>query len=863
MKAGHGTNSEEVNKILLEAERLAREKKAYTIEPMHILLALVHSKNKRTLKAFGAQRKDIAEKAEAWCSFQPAYTTPAEPSVNVQEVQSVLAAAASLSKAEQVSPGEVHLLYGVLKNPAVKSALSGISTSELVSKLENPEEREKGTIEDFAVDMVQQAREGVFDPVIGRDKEIRTVLEVLTKKIKSNAMLLGEPGVGKTAIVNGLAQLIAENKAPGLSECRLYSVDLGAIVAGTMYHGQFEERLKALIKETEESNRSIILFIDEIHMVLGAGKTQGAMNAANLLKPGLASGSIRCIGATTYGEYKEYVEKDPAFGRRFVSVGVSEPSVEDTVTILRGLRERFEVYHGLSILNETLEVAAEMGSRYLTGGRMPDTAITLLDAACASVKVSLESEPAEIMALKSRIWAAELEKTAIQTDAARAADVNVEERLQKTESKLEYLRSMLVPMEEEYNQRMEHIVRRQKLKKKLEYLKNKLANAERERNTALAYDIKEFAIPEVEGAIDTLGKNNESICIRPEHIAETVSNITHIPVKRLTLSENQRLLHMEERLARKVVGQSAPIQVLTDAIVRSKAGFGRPNRPIGSFLFLGPTGVGKTQLAKSLAFEMFDDEQALVRLDMSEYLEEHSVSRLIGAPPGYVGYEAGGYLTEKIRNRPYSIILVDEIEKAHKKISNLFLQVLDEGRLSDGHGRTIDFTNTVIIMTSNLGASEILSGGGCRERALEGVKRFFPPEFINRLDGIEVFNSLGEDSLRQIVDLYVAEVNKTISKNKLEIVLDESAKEHVIAHSYTPEYGARPMQRYMDRVVLTDVSKIYLGMGVQNAGTKTKLHVCSLDSPRPHDTPCYVGKEFLYYHAPGPLAEAPTPKSEE
>jgi len=844
MAFGKGLNSQDLDRIIVEAEKIAKEKNSYTIDPVHLLLAMCRSDNKKTVRLFKSLRKEIEKKAEEYVQKQPCSRSPVTPVPNTQELQEVFTIASALARKENKEIEDAHLLYATLKHQTVREALADLDISQITDQIESPEKRDKPGIEEFVVDMVEQAQEGVFDPVIGRDKEIRTVIEVLTKKIKPSVMLLGEPGVGKTAIVNGLAQMIANKQAASLSDCKLYSVDLGAIVAGTMYHGQFEERLKTLIKETEDSERKIILFIDEIHMVLGAGKTQGAMNAANLLKPGLASGKIRCIGATTYGEYKEYVEKDMAFERRFVAVNVAEPSVEDTETILRGLRERFESYHGLSILNETLECAAEMGARYLTGGRMPDTAITLLDGACAAVKVALETEPAEIMALKSKIWAAELERTAIHSDKTRAADVNNEERLGRVDLKIEGLKEALRPMEKEYESRMEHIVKRRKLTNKLEQLKLKLANAERARDMATANDLKHFAIPQIKEDLAMLEPEDRNICIRPEHIAEMVSSITGIPVKRLTLTENERLLEIEKRLNRRVVGQEQAVRSLSDAIIRSKAGFSRTNKPIGSFLFLGPTGVGKTQLAKSLAFEMFDDEKALVRLDMSEYLEEHSVSRLIGAPPGYVGYEAGGYLTEKIRNRPYSIILVDEIEKAHKRVLNLFLQILDDGRLTDGHSRTIDFSNTIVIMTSNIGSGEIMRSGD-KAGAIDAVKRFFPPEFINRLDGVEVFNPLAYSELDKIIDIYVKDLNQRIGKNKMSVALTESAKQKIVKDSYTPEYGARPMQRYLEKTILTDLSKIYLQ--ISDSSKQLSLVACDINSKAPKESPYYVGDVFVYY----------------
>ncbi|KAH9386492.1 ATP-dependent Clp protease ATP-binding subunit ClpB [Nematocida major] len=851
MTYGQGLNSQDLVEIISSAEELAKEKRSYTVDPIHVLMAILEKNSKETRKVLKAYA-EVKDKVQNYIDAQPKAQGHIVPRINEQEMPGVLAHAKELAQKESSEIKGIHVLYGALMAPSVRSILSDVNLKEILDKIKNVKEREEASIEEFAVDMVQQAREGLFDPVIGRDKEIRAVLEILTKKIKSNAMLLGEPGVGKTAIVNGLAQLIANDEAPALSGCTIYNVDLGALVAGTMYHGQFEERLNKLIKAAEESNRKIILFIDEIHMVLGAGKTQGAMSAANLLKPGLAAGTIRCIGATTFVEYKQYVEKDPAFERRFVTVSVSEPSVDDTVTILRGLRERFESYHGLSILNETLECAAEMGHRYMTSGHMPDTAITLLDAACASVKVALESEPAEIMEIKSKIWAAEIEKEAILSDASRDASIKNEEKLQRVEKKIASLQEMLIPKQSEYGKRMENIFKRRKFKTKLEQLKVKLAAAERARNTSVAYDIKSFAIPEIESELKRLGDKDEHICIRPEHIAEMVSSITGIPAKRLTLLENKRLLGLESRLSARVVGQEEPIRAVTDAIIRSKAGFGRMHRPIGSFLFLGPTGVGKTQLAKTLAYELFDDENAMVRIDMSEYMEEHSVSRLIGAPPGYVGYETGGYLTEKIRNKPYSIILVDEIEKAHKRVANVFLQVLDDGRLTDSQGRTVDFSNTVVLITSNLGSGSITSENMDKDEVIDAVKRFFPPEFINRLDGVQIFRPLEMDGLLKIVSIYTKEINERMAKHKLHITLSEGAQVRIVEESYTPEYGARPMHRFMEQTLITDTSKIYLGLE-ENNGFEICVTTSQEAPPTKGAQPAAITEHFSYYLQPGPV----------
>lgn len=662
----------------------------------------------------------------------------------------------------------------------------------------------------FAVDMVEQARQNVFDPVIGRDEEIRQVIEILSKKTKSNAILVGKPGVGKTAIVNGIAQLVANGEAPTLQNAKIYNVDVGSMVAGTAHRGDFEERLKSLVKEAE-TTPGVILFIDEIHIVLGAGKTDGAMDAANMLKPGLAAGTIKCIGATTHDEYRKYVEKDPAFERRFVQVGVREPSIESSITMLRGLRERLEAYHGVKIADNALVYAANASKKYISNRRLPDVAIDLVDTACASAVIALESEPQEILNAKSRIWSLELEKASLEIDLAREKDEQTAKRLEGVIEKIEEVRRALAPIEEGYLKEKSHVIEAKKLKKKLEDTKLRLAQAERDRDTYVAYDLKTNVIPVIESELKRL----ESVeVILPVNVAEVISRWTGIPVKRLTLKENERLLEMPLRIKKRIFGQDHAVDAIVDSILQSRVGLSREDKPIGAFLLLGPTGVGKTELAKAVAMELFDDEKNMVVLDMGDYGNEISITKLIGASAGYVGYNEGGALTEPVKNKPYSVVLLDEVDLAHQTVLNVLYQLLDEGRVTDGKGTVVDFRNCVVIMTSNLGQEVMMrtSELGPEDRKeIEGLvlSRFGPP-LVNRIDNVIYFNKLDRESMSRILEYQMGQLRRKLEDKGVELRVSDAVKEDVIDKVHSSTYGARLLKRFIQSNFVHALTKILL-----------------------------------------------------
>ena len=667
---------------------------------------------------------------------------------------------------------------------------------------QNPyEENLQNPLEKYGRDIVKAVKDGKIDPVIGRDEEVRSITRILSRKTKNNPVLIGEPGVGKTAIVEGLAQRIVKGDVPNsLKNKTIWELDLGALIAGAKYRGEFEERLKAVLKEIKESNGEIILFIDEIHMIVGAGALEGAMDAGNMLKPMLARGEILCIGATTLNEYRKYIEKDGALERRFQKVIVKEPTVIDTITILRGLKERFEVHHGVSIKDRALVAAATLSNRYITDRFLPDKAIDLIDEACATIKVQMDSVPTELDTLTRKIMRLEIEKQALKKEKDDISKKRVEEintDLSKLKEDEKKLRS---DWEEEKSIN-------DKIKNKKEEISTanfKLEQAENRYDLEEAAKLRHGTIPRLEKELEELNKKakNEilSDTVDEEDIAKIISNWTKIPISKLVGGEREKIIHLEENMKKRVKGQDEALKLVSEAIIRSRAGIKDPNRPIGSFIFLGPTGVGKTEVAKTLAYELFDDERHIVRIDMSEYMESHSVSRLVGAPPGYVGYDEGGQLTEAVRRNPYSIVLFDEIEKAHKDVFNILLQILDDGRITDSQGRTVDFKNTIIIMTSNLGSEYILENVENKdELVMNELKRTFKPEFINRIDEIIIFKSLDKKVVYEILDKIISDIEKRLDDKKITLKLTIKAKDFIINNSYDEKYGARPIKRFVSR----------------------------------------------------------------
>ena len=675
---------------------------------------------------------------------------------------------------------------------------------------QNPyQENLENVLEKYGRDIVKAVKDGKIDPVIGRDDEIRSITRILSRKTKNNPVLIGEAGVGKTAIVEGLAQRIVKGDVPNsLKNKTIWELDMGSLVAGAKYRGEFEERLKAVLKEVKDSNGEIIMFIDEIHMIVGAGGMEGTMDAGNMLKPMLARGEIHCVGATTLNEYRKYIEKDSALERRFQKVLVSEPTVLDTITILRGLKQRFEVYHGVNIKDKALIAAATLSNRYITNRFLPDKAIDLVDEACATVKVQMESVPTELDTLTRKIMQLEVEKEALKKekdDISRQRISELDEKITTLKEKEEKLRNDW-ESEKDINNKIN------KKKEEIEKKKRELENAEDNYDLENAAILRHGTIPQLEKELKELQAQNKndilSDTIDEESIAAIISKWTNIPISKLVGEEKQKLLHLEENMKKRVMGQDDAITLVSDAIIRARSGIKDPNRPIGSFIFLGPTGVGKTEVAKTLAYELFDDERHMIRIDMSEYMESHSVARLIGSPPGYVGYDDGGQLTEAVRRNPYSIVLFDEIEKAHKDVFNILLQILDDGRITDSQGRTIDFKNTIIIMTSNLGSEYILENLDNSEKlVMDELKLTFKPEFLNRIDEIIIFKSLKKEIVYQILDKIIKDINKRLEDKKINVNLTENAKEYIIENSYDEKYGARPIKRFVSRNIETLIAK--------------------------------------------------------
>ena len=828
-------------------EKLAYEYGNQEIEQEHLLYALLKQEDSLILKMIEKMEIDKTYFTEAVESALEKRTKVSGGQVYIgQYLNKVLVQAEDEAKAmgdEYVSVE--HLFLSMIKNPNPEikklfqefgitrerflQALSTVRGNQRVTT-DNPEAT-YDTLNKYGQDLVEKARNQKLDPVIGRDAEIRNVIRILSRKTKNNPVLIGEPGVGKTAAVEGLAQRIVRGDVPeGLKDKKIFSLDMGALVAGAKYRGEFEERLKAVLEEVKKSEGQIILFIDELHLIVGAGKTDGAMDAGNMLKPMLARGELHCIGATTLDEYRQYIEKDAALERRFQPVMVDEPSVEDTISILRGLKDRYEVYHGVKITDSALVAAATLSHRYISYRFLPDKAIDLVDEACALIKTELDSMPTELDEQRRKIMQMEIEEAALKKETDKLSA----ERLENLQKELAEQRESFAGKKAQWDNEKHSVENLSVLREKIENMNKEIEKAQRSYDLNKAAELQYGELPKLQKQLEIEEEKVKSKDlslvhdrVTDEEIARIISRWTGIPVAKLTEGERTKILHLDDELHKRVIGQEDGVRKVTDAIIRSKAGIKDPTKPIGSFLFLGPTGVGKTELAKALAASMFDDEQNMVRIDMSEYMEKYSVSRLIGAPPGYVGYEEGGQLTEAVRRKPYSVVLFDEIEKAHPDVFNVLLQVLDDGRITDSQGRTVDFKNTILIMTSNIGSSYLLDGiepdGSIRQESqdlvMNDLRAHFRPEFLNRLDEIIMFKPLTKENIGNIVDLMMADLNRRLADQEIRLELTDEAKSYIIDGGYDPVYGARPLKRFLQKNVETLAARMILSGNVQTEDT--------------------------------------------
>jgi ATP-dependent Clp protease ATP-binding subunit ClpB len=827
--------TEKAREGVAAAVELARQANNPQLEPEHLLVALVEQRDgivPNLLRKMNADPAAVGRSARELLTKLPAAYGGAEPGMSprFKLVTDQAQAEADRLKDEFVStehlfialadesgrsPSAQLLKQNGVSRDTILQGLTSVRGSQRVTN-ENPEGTYEA-LEKYGRDLTRMAREKKLDPVIGRDEEIRRVIQVLSRRTKNNPVLIGEPGVGKTAIVEGLASRIERGDVPeGLKNKRIVALDMGSLIAGAKYRGEFEERLKAVLKEITDAQGQIILFIDELHTVVGAGASEGSMDASNMLKPMLARGELHTVGATTLDEYRKYIEKDAALERRFQTVLVSEPTVEDTISILRGLRERYEIHHGVKFKDAALVAAAVLSNRYIPDRFLPDKAIDLVDEAASKLRMEIDSMPAELDELERRIMQLEIEREALRKERDKAS----KERLGRLEKELADLKEERGTLASHWQQEKELIQQSRKLKEDQEALRREIDAAQRAGDYTKASELQYGRVPaleqkvrDAEARLAEIQKSHRMLKeeVDEEDIAEVVSKWTHIPVSRMMEGEVQKLIHMEERLHRRVIGQNEAIEAVSNAIRRARAGLQDPNRPLGTFMFLGPTGVGKTELARALAEFMFDDEQAMVRIDMSEYQEKHTVSRMIGAPPGYVGYEEAGQLTEAVRRRPYAVVLFDEIEKANPEVLNVLLQLLDDGRLTDGKGRTVDFKNTVVIMTSNLGSAFITErtmaeGGtvdeGTRRQVMDALREHFRPEFLNRIDEIIFFHALGRDHMKRIIDIQISGLTKRLAERKIHVVLSDAAKEQLVREGYDPAYGARPLKRSIQRRVL-------------------------------------------------------------